>query len=148
MIDFTPQERKALLFLVMVLLLGSGITLYKKYHSDFAPELLLKHKEKIVESNLSQLDLNLIADTSTIIPKETSQPVISAEKIRQVNLNSATQAELESLPSIGPVLAKRIIEYRNLKGGFKTIEEIKQVKGIKNKIFEKIKIYITVDPPY
>ena len=148
MINFTPQERKALLFLVTVLLLGSGITLYKKYHSDFAPELLLKSKEKVVESNLSQLDLNLIADTSTIIPKETSQPVISAEKIRQVNLNSATQAELESLPSIGPVLAKRIIEYRNLKGGFKTIEEIKQVKGIKNKIFEKIKIYITVDPPY
>lgn len=145
MIDFTPQERKALLFLVMVLVLGSGITLYKKYHSDFAPELLLKSNKKVVESNLSQQDLNLVADTSTVIPKEVSQPVLSEEKIRQVNLNSATQAELESLPSIGPVLAKRIIEYRNLKGGFKTIEEIKQVKGIKNKIFEKIKRYITVN---
>jgi len=148
MINFTPQERKALLFLVMVLVVGSGITLYKKYHSDFAPELLLKPKQNVVESNLSQQDLNLVADTSTNLLKEASPPQIPAEKIRQVNLNSATQAELESLPSIGPVLAKRIIEYRNLKGGFKTIEEIKQVKGIKNKIFEKIKIYITVDPPY
>lgn len=142
MIDFTPQERKALFFLVMVLLLGSGITLYKKYHSDFAPELILKPKAKVVESNLSQPDLNLVADTSTALPKETSPPMISAEKIRQVNLNSATQEELESLPSIGPVLAKRIIEYRNQKSGFKTIEEIKQVHGIGNKIFEKIKNYI------
>lgn len=145
MIDFTPQERKALLFLVMVLVLGSGITLYKKYHSDFAPELILKPKAKVVESNLSQPDLNLVADTSTALPKETSPPMIPAEKIRQVNLNSATQEELESLPSIGPVLAKRIIEYRNLKGGFKSIEEVKQVHGIGNKIFGKIKNYITTN---
>jgi len=148
MINFTPQERKALLFLVIILVLGSGITLYKKYHSDFAPELLLKPKTKAVESNFSQPDFNLATDTSTALPKETTPKIISAEKVRQVNLNSATQTELESLPSIGPVLAKRIIEYRNQKGGFKTVEEIKQVKGIKNKIFEKIKNYITVDPPY
>lgn len=145
MINFTPQERKALLFLVIVLLLGSGITLYKKYHSDFAPELLLKPKKKVIESNVSQPSLNLVPDASTALPAETSSPKITQEKIRQVNLNSATQDELESLPSIGPVLAKRIIEYRNQKGGFKTIEEIKQVKGIKNKIFEKIKNYITVN---
>src|SRR3990172_4690705 len=145
MINFTPQERKALLFLVIVLIIGSGITLYKKYHSDFAPELLLKSKKKVVESNLSQQNMNLVTDTVTTLPKETTPKIISEEKIRQVNLNSATQDELESLPSIGPVLAKRIIEYRNQKGGFKTIEEIKQVKGIKNKIFEKIKNYVTVD---
>src|SRR4030067_1218969 len=100
MINFTPQERKDLLFLVIVLVVGSGITLYKKYHSDFAPELLLKSKEKVVESNLSQQDLNLVADTSTALSKETSPPEISAEKIKQINLNSATQAELESLTSI------------------------------------------------
>ncbi|EQB62858.1 MAG: hypothetical protein RBG1_1C00001G0437 [candidate division Zixibacteria bacterium RBG-1] len=145
MINFTPQERKALIFLTVVLLLGSGITLYKKYHSDFAPELLLKPKAKVVESNLSQQDLNSVADTSTVIPKETSPPQLSEEKIRQVNLNSATQEELENLPSIGPVLAKRIIEYRNQKGGFKTIEEVKQVHGIGNKIFGKIKNYISVN---
>jgi len=144
MINFTPQERKALLFLVTVLLLGSGITLYKKYHSDFAPELLLKPKQNVVESNLSRTNLNVVADTSTALPKETTPKIISEEKVRQVNLNSATQEELESLPSIGPVLAKRIIEYRNQKGGFETIEEVKQVHGIGNKIFEKIRNYITV----
>jgi len=144
MINFTPQERKALLFLVTVLLLGSGITLYKKYHSDFAPELLLKPKQNVVESNLSQTNLNVVADTSTALPKETTPKIISEEKVRQVNLNSATQEELESLPSIGPVLAKRIIEYRNQKGRFETIEEVKQVHGIGNKIFEKIRNYITV----
>ena len=145
MIDFTPQERKALLFLVMVLVVGSGITLYKKYHSDFAPELILKPKSNAVESNLSQPNLNLVVDTSTNLLKEASPPRLSEEKIRQVNLNSATQDDLESLPSIGPVLAKRIIEYRNQQGGFKSIEEIKKVHGIGNKIFEKIKDYIRVN---
>ncbi|HKZ22599.1 MAG TPA: helix-hairpin-helix domain-containing protein [candidate division Zixibacteria bacterium] len=145
MINFTPQERKALLFLVMVLVVGSGITLYKKYHSDFAPELILKPKSNAVESNLSQPNLNLVVDTSTNLLKEASPPRLSEEKIRQVNLNSATQDDLESLPSIGPVLAKRIIEYRNQQGGFKSIEEIKKVHGIGNKIFEKIKDYIRVN---
>ena len=94
MIDFTAQERKALLFLVIVLVLGSGITLYKKYHSDFAPELLLNPPKDVVESNLSQPDLNLVTDTATTLAKETSVPEIPAEKIKQVNLNFATQYEL------------------------------------------------------
>ena len=145
MISFTPQERKAIIFLIIILILGSGITLYKKYHSDFAPELILKPKAKVVESNVSQPNLNLVTDTSTALPKETSPTVISEEKVRQVNLNLATPDELESLPSIGPVLAKRIVDYRQQNGGFKTIEDIKKVQGIGNKIFGSIKNYITVN---
>ncbi|OGC74663.1 MAG: hypothetical protein A2145_01405 [candidate division Zixibacteria bacterium RBG_16_40_9] len=71
--------------------------------------------------------------------------MISEEKVRQVNLNLATPDELESLPSIGPVLAKRIVDYRQQNGGFKTIEDIKKVQGIGNKIFGSIKNYITVN---
>ena len=145
MISFTPQERKDIIFLIIILILGSGITLYKKYHSDFAPELILKPKAKVVESNVSQPNLNLVTDTSTALPKETSPTVISEEKVRQVNLNLATPDELESLPSIGPVLAKRIVDYRQQNGGFKTIEDIKKVQGIGNKIFGSIKNYITVN---
>jgi hypothetical protein len=40
--SLTPQESKAVIFLVVILLLGSGVTLYKRYHPDFAPELLLR----------------------------------------------------------------------------------------------------------
>jgi len=48
------------------------------------------------------------------------------------------------LPNIGPVMAKRIIEYRNIHGSFYNIEEIKEVKGIGEKTYEKIKALITV----
>ncbi len=145
MISFTPQERKALLFLVIVLVVGSGITLYKKYHSDFAPELLLKPQANAVRSNLAPSNLNLPAESSRVNSKEISTSVISEEKVRQVNLNSATQYELEKLPSIGPILAKRIVEYRKQNGGFKKIEEIQKVQGIGKKIFEAIKNQIAVN---
>lgn len=61
-----------------------------------------------------------------------------------VNLNTATEAELEKLPGIGPVKAKAIIEERSKSGGFKNIEEIKKVKGIGDATFDKLKSEITV----
>lgn len=61
-----------------------------------------------------------------------------------ININTATQAELESLPEIGPSIAKEIIAYRQKNGLFKKIEDIMKVKGIGEKIFEAIKLLITV----
>lgn len=61
-----------------------------------------------------------------------------------VNINTASQAELETLPGIGPVTAEKIIEYRQTRGGFPRIEEIQKVSGIGPATFEKIKDQITV----
>lgn len=60
-----------------------------------------------------------------------------------VNLNTATLEELQSLTGIGLSKAKDIIAYREQNGGFESIEEITQVKGIGNATFEKIKDRIT-----
>ena len=57
----------------------------------------------------------------------------------KVSLNTATQAELDSLPGIGEVFAKRIIDYRISKGPFQKIEDIKNVMGIKDYLFESLK---------
>ncbi len=63
----------------------------------------------------------------------------------KVNINTATAEELdEKLTGIGPVIAKRIIEYRNSIGKFSSIEEIKNVSGIGDKTFEKFKDMICV----
>ncbi|MBU1023822.1 helix-hairpin-helix domain-containing protein, partial [bacterium] len=61
-----------------------------------------------------------------------------------ININTATEMELESLPGVGEVRAKDIIEYRNRNGGFKSKSEIMNVKGIGDGTYEKIKdlIYI------
>jgi competence protein ComEA len=62
----------------------------------------------------------------------------------KVNINTANQAELESLPRIGPKVAQRIIDYRAQNGNFKKIEDLMKVKGIGEKIFAQIKDLITV----
>lgn len=61
-----------------------------------------------------------------------------------VNLNTATEAQLESLPGIGAKGAQRILDFRQKNGGFKKIEDLMNVKGIGEKNFLKLKPYITV----
>ena len=61
-----------------------------------------------------------------------------------VNINTANETELEELPGIGASIAGRIIEYRNKNGKFKSIEDIKNVTGIGDSKFEKIKSLIRV----
>lgn len=57
----------------------------------------------------------------------------------KINLNTASQSELETLPGIGPSKALAIIDYRETNGGFKTIEDLKNIGGIGEKTFEKLK---------
>ena len=61
-----------------------------------------------------------------------------------VNINTANSAELQTLKGIGPKMAERIIEYRQTKGTFKSIEEIQNVRGIGEKTFEKLKSRLKV----
>lgn len=68
----------------------------------------------------------------------------SAFKISNVNINTATQTELETLPGIGPSLALKIINYRKENGKFKSIEELKNVSGIGDNKYEEIKKYIYI----
>ncbi len=61
-----------------------------------------------------------------------------------ININTASQTELETLNGIGPSLASRIISYREENGKFKTIEDIKNVTGIGDSKYENIKDFIRV----
>lgn len=62
----------------------------------------------------------------------------------KISINSATKEDLMSLPSIGEAKASAIIEYRTKNGLFKKLEDIKNVKGIGNALYEKIKDYINI----
>jgi len=62
-----------------------------------------------------------------------------------VNINTATEAELDKLPGVGPTKAKAIVEDRKKNGAFKTADDLKRVKGIGDKNYEKLKGEITVD---
>lgn len=59
-----------------------------------------------------------------------------------IPLNQATQTELEKIPGIGPVTARAIIDYRSRAGGFRSLQELQQVKGIGPKKLEQIRPYV------
>lgn len=61
-----------------------------------------------------------------------------------VNINTATAEELKALPGIGPAKAQAIVDYRQSNGGFKSVEDLKKVKGIGEGIFNKLKAEATV----
>jgi competence protein ComEA len=87
---------------------------------------------------------------SIIIPnknavKEVASTSQTDEKISSIiNINTASEAELDTLPGIGPSRAKDIISYREEKGGFNSIEDIKNIKGIGEVSFEKLKDKISI----
>lgn len=89
-------------------------------------------------------DANINNSASNTSSEESSSNKESAFKISVVNINTATQTELETLPGIGPSLALKIINYRKENGKFSSIEDIKNVSGIGDAKFENIKNYIRV----
>ena len=82
-------------------------------------------------------------------PKQVHEHVAASSAgvgVTRIDLNRATQAELELLPGIGPSLAQRILDYRAEHGAFKRIEDLDEVKGIGPKTLEKLRPLVRVDP--
>lgn len=106
------------------------------------------------DADLSQLNLaQKLADGQKITvpvagatPTDGSSAATTADSDNGglININTATQEELESLPSIGEVRAQAIIAYREEHGGFRTTDELMEVSGIGEKIFADISPHITV----
>jgi competence protein ComEA len=81
---------------------------------------------------------------SKAAPHQTAAPASAPAPARVVNINTASAADLESLPSIGAKTAARIIEHRQKNGPFKKIEEVMNVRGVGEKSFLKLKPQLTV----
>jgi competence ComEA-like helix-hairpin-helix protein len=73
-----------------------------------------------------------------------AKPPVPASAAETVNLNSATAAQIASLPGIGVKTAELVVQYRQKNGPFKKIEEIMNVRGIGEKSFLRIKDRLTV----
>ena len=99
---------------------------------------------------ISVMVLALALGATTAAAQTTSgarAPKATASVDAQVNLNTATPAQLETLPGIGPATAQRIIEYRQKNGAFKKIEELMNVRGVGEKSFLKLKPLVSVAVP-
>lgn len=81
-------------------------------------------------------------DAFSTVPSESGP---EADNIGKIDLNTATLQQLQLLPGIGPTMAQRILDYREIQGKFESIEQITNISGIGEKTFEKLKDYITVE---
>ena len=89
-------------------------------------------------------------DTPTVLTPDTplTEPPAASEAPsapQRINLNTATRQQLETLPGIGPALAQRILDYREVHGAFSSIGALAQVSGIGEKRLEAIWDYVTVE---
>ena len=82
--------------------------------------------------------------TETIITKGNTKETENTQTNKKININKATQAELETLPGIGTSTAEKIIKYRTENGNFKKKEDIMNVSGIGENKYQKIKDLINV----
>jgi len=108
---------------------------------------VLKDGERIyVPTKQEELTKNTNASPD-IKPNQIKNPTIKKvnnNNISKININNAGIDELSNLPSIGPKIAKSIIEYRQKNGKFKQIEELKNIRGIGEKRFNRLKELITI----
>ena len=83
--------------------------------------------------------------TASVSPPRTPRRAPQAAAVQfPINLNTATAEQLEAIPGIGPVLAQRIIEYRQTHGRFQSVDELLEVRGIGPKRLESMRPYVTV----
>jgi ethanolamine utilization protein EutM len=88
--------------------------------------------------------LPLMEPASMGFPVAAQLPV-SKVPIERVNLNTATSAQLDALPGVGPALAERMVEFREQQGPFGSVEELKKVQGAKKALVASLKAYLFVD---
>jgi len=144
MFGFTPDEKKAVVFLTAAFVAGTAILVYKKGHPGFAPGLknavaeLPAPRDSVASQSLSAAD----APGPEASSSKQSQKYFPEQK---VNINRASQQALEKLPNIGPAMARRIMEYRQASGGFKKVEELRKVKGIGAKRLSQLVEHVTVE---
>ena len=101
--------------------------------------------EEMAQENTNDKTQNYVTSSGGVVQEESSTSTSSEEqKTGKININTATQTELETLPGIGPATSLKIVNYRKENGNFQSIEQIKEVSGIGNAKYENIKDLICV----
>lgn len=106
-----------------------------------------QNKEPLTECKCETENIKSCIDNKSSIIEKGQDTITNQDKKEdnsKININTASKDQLTSLTGIGDAKANAIIEYRNKNGNFKAIEEIKNVSGISDSLYEKIKDNITI----
>lgn len=115
-----------------------------KIHIPTKEEINSKKETDSQEYITKASGTNIEDDSKSTSNSSKSSSGTTLSKNSKININTATQTELETLPGIGPSTATKIINYREQQGKFKSIEDIKNVSGIGDSKFNNIKDLICV----
>ena len=161
---FSRRERRSSFILLLMIVLTfsirymiprSGMSV-EELSASFYPEFIPEEKysgsdskaSDVVIDNRSIMKITSTWEKSNQSKKDTSAPVPARyyqAKRELIELNSADSALLESLPGIGPVLSVRAVKYRELLGGFCSVNQMKEVYGLSEETFRLIEGRIRVD---
>lgn len=139
MLNIFIEKYRWFIFAVLVLIIISGLSLiwWDK-----------NHRTKIARENQTIAELQKQNDLFREQLSKQITPAIAGESSNdqsdKININTADITELDKLPNIGPARAADIVAYRETNGGFQSIEELKNIKGIGDKTFEELKDVVTV----
>lgn len=122
------------------------LVIYVYSKSEYSNLVKKENENKQVECSSNDYNIDNCLGNASIITSgtETNNTDTQTKDNKIININTATLEELMTLSGVGESKALSIIEYRNNVGGFKSIEEIKNVSGIGDAAFEKIKNNITI----
>ena len=109
-------------------------------------EFLVDGQKVFIPSYALDEDGNIIESSAagSVPDSGTSSATGAIDPSGKVNINTADSTQLQTLNGVGPATAQKIIDYRDSSGRFTTIEDLKNVSGIGDKTFEKLKDYICV----
>lgn len=146
--QFSRAETFALAILLLMVLIGGGILLYENSTETLPPELFFQSagaatKQSHSNTTTSQTDLKperAQSHDSSIALKEKSANRGSL----LLNINTAPAESLMMLPRVGNVISQRIIDLRQRRGRFDSVEQLLQVRGIGKKTLGLIRPYVTV----
>lgn len=127
----------------------SVINLAKKISDEMV--IIIYTKEEVKNSNIVDTVIKVVEkecvcpniENDGCLNTDITDNITNSPNNGLININTATKEELQTIDGIGEAKAKNIITYREKNGSFKTIEDIKNVEGIGDTLYETIKIYIT-----
>jgi len=127
MFAFNRKEGIALTALALALFVGGVLSLVDRLRPGAAAEFQ-------------------VLPDAVEVPEDVLVGEIPASSRRTLDLNAATATDFERLPGIGPKIAERIVQYREKSGPFRSVEELRDVRGIGVRTLEKLRPMITVEP--
>lgn len=132
----TPNERRALWFLALVALSGSGVRLWRNAEHRIAPA-----EATALAQQIGRVDS--VRSTGRPSKRQKTGKPVAPTPAHPLDIDRASVAEIEALPGIGPALARRIVATRDSLHGFGSIEALCVVRGVGPTLAQRLRPLVT-----